>query len=258
MPAKWTHRFELKPGRWVFNPSPEARLEGAEIKALLGERWEPPSNYFHLLRGGHVRALQLHTPHSHFFKVDLADFFGSISRSRVSRVLKEHFGHSEALRIATASTVRHPDIPGKTILPYGFLQSPLVASMVLQSSGLGTFLDAVQRRKGVAVTVYVDDIIVSSDDPGGLISISEELVRRVIKSGFSLNPEKSQGPSTAITAFNIELSAGNALAVVEERLLEIKAVLEVSDNDFQRAGLLGYVRSVNADQADSLEPTPAE
>jgi hypothetical protein len=89
MPLTWVHRFERKPGRWVFEPSEEAREEGAEIKALIESHWKPPSFYFHLRQGGHVAALRAHLASTWFVKLDIADFFGSVSRSRIARLLKE-------------------------------------------------------------------------------------------------------------------------------------------------------------------------
>lgn len=186
------------------------------------------------------------------FKIDISDFFGSISRSRLSRVLKEYVGHSKALSLATASTVRHPDQEKTTILPYGFIQSPILASLVLNKSSLGAFLDAVHKDKAFSVTVYVDDIIVSSDDMKKLEALCQELTQRAAKSGFALSPKKSQGPATAIAAFNIELVAGKELTIVKGRLLELKTLVTTSESECQIAGLVGYVRSVNAEQADSI------
>lgn len=255
MPAKWTHRFQLKPGRWVFNPSPEARAEGAEVKVHVEPRWEPPAYFFHLRRGGHVAALRQHAQHNHFLKADISNFFGSISRSRLHRALKTFFSHVEARRMATASTVKHPKDATTTILPYGFVQSPLLSSLVLNLSSLGAYLDELYKDKTLAVTVYVDDIIVSGDDLAKLQAVSEKLAQRIEKSGFVLSASKSVGPASAITAFNIELEAGKDLTLVEKRLLELKDLIATSDSDCKKAGLLGYVRSVNPDQAKAIEST---
>ena len=127
--------------------------------------------------------------------------------------------------------------------------------MVLHKSGLGSFLDSLHRDGSLTVTVYVDDIIVSSDDVKKLVLVSKELALRVAKSGFSLNPGKSQGPATAITVFNIELVAGKALAIIDARLDEFSALLAASKSDHQVAGVLAYVRSVNVEQAGAIEPT---
>jgi len=252
MPAKWVHRFERKPGRWVFQPSDDARREGAEVKAEVERRWRAPSYYFHLRRGGHVAALKRHQSNKSFVKVDIADFFGSISRSRLSRVLREYFSHSEARRIATASTVQHPDAAGRQVLPYGFNQSPLLASLALHKSALGRYLDELHEGRQVVVTVYVDDIIVSGTNGAHLSALLMTLKERAARSRFLLNEEKEQGPASSISAFNIQLEQDNPLAVLPERFAELQKSHQTAHSEPQRAGIHGYVRSVNPIQADLL------
>lgn len=252
MPAKWLHRFERKPGRWVFEPSPEARVEGREVKELVGSRWKPPSYYFHLRQGGHVAALLRHQRSTSFVKVDIADFFGSVSRSRVSRVLKEFFSHADARRMATASTVQHPDNATKQVLPYGFIQSPLLASLALHKSALGKYLDELHRDRRFVVTVYVDDIIVSGDNQDELSDVLSELKTKAQRSRLAFSDEKEQGPAGSISAFNIELATGTPLSVLPPKLDEFRDAFRASTNKLQRAGIQGYVRSVNQSQADAL------
>lgn len=252
MPAKWLHRFERKPGRWVFEPSPEARAEGAEVKELVESHWKAPSYYFHLREGGHVAALMRHQRSACFVKVDIADFFGSVSRSRISRVLKEFVSHTEARRMATASTVRHPEDPARQILPYGFVQSPLLASLALHKSGLGKYLDQLHRERSLVVTVYVDDIIVSGNDPGELSDVLTTMKAKAQRSRLAFSDDKEQGPAATISAFNIELAAGTPLSVLPPKLAEFREAFQTSTNELQRAGIQGYVRSVNPVQADSL------
>jgi hypothetical protein len=90
-------------------------------------------------------------------------------------VLKAFFSHDEALRIATASTVRHPDDNARRILPYGFIQSPLLASLVLHESTLGKYLDALHRDERFVVAVYMEDIIISGRGHGELLDVLARL-----------------------------------------------------------------------------------
>lgn len=252
MPAKWLHRFERKPGRWVFEPSSEARADGIEVKALVESRWKAPTYYFHLRQGGHVAALLRHQRSTSFVKVDIADFFGSVSRSRISRVLKEFFPHADARRMATVSTVRHPEDATRQILPYGFIQSPLLASLALHKSGLGKYLDELRRDRRFVVTVYVDDIIVSGGDHAELRDVLSALKMKAQRSRFTFSDEKEQGPAGSISAFNIELTTGIPLSVLPPKFAEFRDAFRNSTSELQRAGIQGYVRSVNQVQADSL------
>lgn len=252
MPAKWRTRFQLKPGSWVFVPTKETIDNGLEIKKAIEERWKPPSYYFHLKDGGHVRALQSHTHHTSFVHLDIRDFFGSINRTRVTRCLKSIFGYSDARAMANESTVFHPDEKSRrTILPFGFVQSPIVASMCLYQSALGRCLHRLTQLKDVQVSVYVDDIVVSTDSHVLTAEALEQLEEASKKSGLALNAEKQEGPADSITAFNIDLSH-LALFIEPERFAQFLDAYKNSDSEFQRNGILGYVSSVNAKQANQV------
>jgi hypothetical protein len=252
MSVKWVHRFERKPGRWVFQPSDEARAEGAEVKALIEAHWRLPRYYYHLREGGHVAALRKHQRSELFIKADVADFFGSVSRSRICRLLKADFGHKEALRMATASTVRHPEDPQRRMLPYGFIQSPLLASLAMSRSALGALLERLHRERGLVVTVYVDDIIVSGRNVERLQEVLGELKVAAARSRLFLNESKEHGPSPVIEVFNIKLAVGHELEVLPGRLNDFARILAASTSPQKRNGILGYVSSVNFTQALAL------
>ena len=161
----WSNRFELKAGRWVFEPTTEARNKGLQIKTAIQKVWSPPKFFYHLRSGGHVAALRAHLGATVFARVDIEDFFGSVNRSRVTRNLKSRFSYVEARAMARDSVVAHPTaVPQRFILPYGFVQSPILASLALFDSRLGTLLCNFAKTSGLNVSVYVDDIIVSCTD----------------------------------------------------------------------------------------------
>ncbi|RYF61168.1 MAG: hypothetical protein EOO27_03170, partial [Comamonadaceae bacterium] len=163
MNTKWASKFELKPGKWVFVPTAESVAEGKKIKKAIEERWTPPPYYFHLRAGGHVEALRMHLKHTCFARIDIQDFFGSINRTRVTRCLTSKFGYAVARAYANASTVPAPKTT-RTIVPFGFVQSQIVAALCLAESALGVYLDRLASDSAIALTVYVDDIIVSCSD----------------------------------------------------------------------------------------------
>jgi hypothetical protein len=203
MPAKWAIKYQLKPGRWVFEPTKETKAAGEEIRKAICEKWHPPVTYYHLRSGGHVRALQSHLHHKYFIRADIDDFFGSVNRSRITRCLKGQFGYAQARRMAILSTVPHPAESARWMLPYGFVQSPILASLSLACSRLGTYLAALSKVDGVAVSVYVDDIVVSSNCISSLTECLTKLTGVAEKSGFLLNDAKVQGPAMSIIVFNI-------------------------------------------------------
>lgn len=256
MTAKWRTRFQLKPGSWVFVPTKETADKGLEIKRAINERWKPPSYYFHLKEGGHVRALQSHVHHTSFLRLDIKNFFGSINRTRATRCLKEIFCYSDARAIATESTVSHPEEDGhRTILPFGYIQSPIIASMCLYQSALGRCLQRLVKSKNIQVSVYVDDIVISTANHELTRTVLESLTESSLKAGFYFNAEKQQGPADRITVFNIDLSH-NSLCVESDRFAKFIESYEASDSEFQRNGIFGYVASVNSEQANQI-PLPA-
>ncbi len=104
MAPKWHSRFELKPGRWVFTPTPECREIGREIKSTLERTWRPPKCFYHLRAGGHVAAVHAHEGKSFFFHTDIQDFFGAVNRTRATRCMKEFVGYAqESLRVGRDS-----------------------------------------------------------------------------------------------------------------------------------------------------------
>lgn len=249
---RWNSKFQIKEDVWVFVPTEETIVAGLQIKKLIEDYWSPPEHYYHLQKGGHVRALQKHIKHKFFIHLDIQNFFGQINKSRVTRSLKEHLSYEKAREISVESTVRLPiSTEIKFILPFGFVQSPIIASVCLNKSALGRYLSRLEHRKGFAVSVYMDDILVSGNDAENLkIELAKiELVAN--RSGFPLNTKKQEGPDVCVTAFNIQLSQG-LLEIIPSKFQEFATTYLNSENENQRAGILNYIFSINHVQADLL------
>lgn len=251
MSQKWSSKFELKPGKWVFVPTPDAVVTGKIIKTAIEKCWQPPSYYFHLKAGGHVEALRTHLNHDYFLRIDIQDFFGSINRSRVTRCLKDKFGYSNARTYANASTVPDPVIKNRFIIPFGFVQSQILAAVCLSESALGKYLEKLSMNRSAALTVYVDDIIVSTSDVLLLDHVHRDIQDVAAKSRFILNSGKQEGPAAAITAFNIVLAKGS-MSVDAERYKRFEKALDEATSENQRKGITSYVTSVNIEQGRSI------
>lgn len=89
-------------------------------------------------------------------------------------------------------------------LPYGFVQSPILATLVLMHSGAGAFLRGLPDN--VTASVYMDDIALSSDDLEAIQAAYAGLRQALQGSNFTINENKAQGPDEAIVLFNCELS----------------------------------------------------
>lgn len=253
MIPQWASRFELKPDTWVFVPTKTSMKIGREIKRAIEARWDVPPNYYHLLAGGHVEALRIHTENTWFIHLDIKNFFGSINRSRITRCLKNLFGYSCAREITNLSTVIHPN-RSEFILPFGFVQSPIIASICLYKSALGNCLQSL-RKSGLTVSVYVDDLIISSDTLEAAVEALTAIKHNAERSEFELNHEKEEGPAPKITAFNIDLSK-NRIAVEPNRLKAFSEAFLGATSEHQQRGIIGYVDSVNSDQATKIPICP--
>jgi hypothetical protein len=248
---KWSTKFELKPGRWVFVPSKESVELGDEIRRAVQVRWRHPDYFFHLRAGGHVAALKCHLLHAHFLHLDIQNFFGSINRSRVTRCLKPLVGYRLAREWAIESTVKDPADPKKNFLPYGFVQSQLLASLCLHQSALGQCLSGLQRSDSFGISVYVDDLIISSNE-ADLKTVTERIKGAATRSAFTFNSEKEQGPGREIQAFNVRL-AQESLALTDARLERfLLALQEPEVSEERRQAIVSYIRSINDSQANSI------
>ncbi|AIL70785.1 reverse transcriptase [Vibrio vulnificus] len=250
--ASWSNRFEVKPDRWVYNPTSESRVSGQQINKLLNKSWKKPSYYYHLRNGGHVEALKIHLEHRYFATIDISDFFGNISRSRITRALKPIVGYENARKIAKLSTVKASENYSHSHhLPYGFNQSPILASICLFDSTLGKYLDKLSDSKEICVSVYMDDIVISAQDDEKLKKAFDEILVAAEKSKFVLSKEKTRPVAIQTEAFNIVVTHGN-MKIEYERFVKFQHAYSASNSEPQRHGIGSYVGSVNKAQAKLL------
>jgi hypothetical protein len=251
--ANWIHRYELKPGSWIFVPDDETRAFGTELKHELLENWKVPSNYWHLLPGGHVRAIDRHVGDDVFMRIDIQNFFGSINRTRITRVLKTMMRYDRARDAARRSVVPHPDDHNTFILPFGFVQSPIIASVCLRQSALGRYVEELSKLKGITTTVYMDDILISiHGESHSAQDIFETLRQKAERSEFVLSEKKLTGPTDSVTAFNIDVNH-SGMSITNERLQEFITRCVESDNVNTVEGIRSYVTQVDSQQAQILE-----
>lgn len=248
-------RFEIKPDRWVYVPTPACSEVGERVKALIDAKWVAPHYFFHIVGGGgHVKALSVHRDSRYFAKLDLSNFFGSIGLARVTRILKKFASYEQAREWAKWSVVK-PINQEMRHLPFGFVQSSILASVALDSSVLGCRLSELapgkSRRHRSLVSVYVDDIIISSNRKAELRNDLEGLVEAAEKSLFEVNLAKTVFPSETIQAFNLDIVHGE-LRVGSEKFAEFEVALKSKPAPAVVSGILSYVGSVNPAQAADL------
>ena len=190
--------------------------KGQRILGYFENRVDLPQYYFHYAKGGHVAALHAHLENEFFFKIDIKNFFYSISRNRVAAVL-QHWRFGGSYLVAQWSCVANPytGMP-PFALPIGFVQSPLLASLVLMRSRVA---DAIERSRseGIEISVYLDDIIGSHQNAETLRGAYEGILQACVEANLIPNAEKLTTPTRAIVAFNCNLQRG-LVEVTEDRI----------------------------------------
>ncbi len=163
--------------------------------------------------------------------------------------------NSYALSIAQESTVVDPCIQQRThVLPFGFIQSPIIASICLYKSALGQYLDGLTRND-FTVSVYMDDIIISSNHTSeNMNTVFDILKQKADRSRLLLNPDKTFAPSPTIEAFNIELQHEKMKITNEKLSAFINTICTTSDIK-KIDGILGYIKSVNQEQYNNCSST---
>lgn len=246
----YDHHFSLKPGTLVYIPTTEGRARGVKVKEKIEGVWMPPQNYFHLQKGGHVEAARQHRDAPWLASLDIQRFFDQITRAKVHRVLKTiGFSRTDAWEMACDSVVDKKAPSRKFSIPFGFVQSPMIASVVLAHSALGV---AIRRlvSQGRTLTVYVDDITVSGPSQDIVRQAVVELEAAANLAGFAFNRDKTQPPGAQVTSFNMVFGSGQ-MDVVGDRMAEFEVKIR-SGNEYVIDGVLGYVGSVNRAQGDNL------
>jgi hypothetical protein len=211
------YKFKYKSrGKWIFVPTERCERKGRRIVQFLDKRVRFPKYFYHYGPGGHIAALHAHLQNEFFFKIDIKDFYYSIARMRVTRALRSR-GYPGAGTLSKWSCVGNPIVKRpQYVLPIGFVQSPILASIVLLQSDVKK---AIERAiaNGVCISVYLDDFVGSHDDADVLRAAYIDIRDTCVSAKLIPNPNKLVPPSTAITAFNCDLKHGSAV-VREDRV----------------------------------------
>jgi hypothetical protein len=181
--------------------------------------------------------------------LDISGFFDSVTRSKIYRALRG-IGTDQRKAWETAQQSTVEKTPGNFSLPYGFVQSPALASLALDRSALGRRMKELARSNHTRLSCYVDDVVLSGIEECAVDSGRLALIEAARLSNFVINTTKSQLPGPQITVFNIVLSNGE-MALTADRMRQFESDL-IPATPPAVAAILAYARSVNSAQADQL------
>ena len=251
MPVFYSAKYQDTNGRWIYTQNKDQKAEGDRITQWVFNKWQPHAIYYHFRSGGHVEAIRNHLKNSFFLKADIQQFFNHVSRGKIIRCLvKAGFSYKTAHDFAMRSTVYNDELK-KYVLPFGFVQSPLLATLALQKSLLGKTLISLKNQGKLRVSVYMDDILLSSDSAADLLEAKTQLLQAAEKSSFPINAEKSTEPLQQLAIFNIDIYQQN-MSITDERMRSFAQKIIESGDGYVRDGIIGYVHTVNPAQAKTL------
>lgn len=97
----------------------------------------------------------------------------------------------------------------------------------------------------------MDDIVISGNSESDVDALLNELLSAASKSHFEVNPSKVRLTSHTLESFNIELSP-QTLNITADRLDAFKQEILNTENQAKIDAIIGYVKTVNISQSDSL------
>lgn len=238
----------LGDNKYAFKQTDESFRDGVKISQEILLRWMPPRIFYHHRKGGHLAAYKKHLSNSYFSHVDISRFFFSITRNKVLKSLKSIGIDFLSANYYSASSV--VNFHGKRFLPYGFYQSQIIASLCLYNSAAGRFLK--NAPKEICLSLYVDDILISSENCDLLKEYCLNLMEKIEESNYSYAAEKCEIAQPMVTAFNIEISQRSGV-ITADRMEKFRDFIRLKVRETNAVeAVLAYVGQVNADQYTEL------
>lgn len=233
-------------GKAIFSQTNSEKKFGKKLNKKLAKKKIFPEFYYHFRKGGHIEALRLHLNQKYFIKLDIKNFFPSVTRNKLTRDIKGiGFSYELSDRYSRRSTVLQE---GKYSLPYGFVQSNALASLAMHKSRLGKLLNDFNLNEDLYVSVYVDDIIISSDSRNALEDVLKDAKNIIKKTPFEFNFVKTSTlVNENITSFNIDIKTGH-MKVTSKKESEFLTKI----NEVNKYAILEYVSKINIDQAGEM------
>lgn len=205
-------------GKIIFAPNEDCDRRARQLIRFIEARVDLPNCFYHYKPGGHVAALHRHLENQFFFKIDIRNFFYSISRNRVAAAL-HRIGYPYARTFAKWSSVKNPyEVGPRYVLPIGFRQSPILASLCLMRSPVMEVVSWAEET-GAFVSIYLDDLVCSGPDKTALETLYDLFLIAFAEANLSPNPNKIVAPTDSLVVFNCNLREGVA-SVTPERIDE--------------------------------------
>ncbi len=173
-------------------------------------------------------------------RLDIADFFPSITRKRVKGMFQS-LGYSEGvaaiLALLTTDAPRNGADGPQASLPQGACTSPAISNIICQR--LDARLNGLARKHGFTYTRYADDMTFShpaTDAPVGRLISSAVFI--LGEEGFEPNPAKARVTRAHQRQIVTGLVVNDGVAIPRADLRRFRAILHSAERDgFEAASL---------------------
>ena len=173
--------------RQIFNPDQILRVAQYKLLHNVLEHIKVPDYIYAFEREKSIPKMALvHVNKKIVISVDIKDFFHSIKQSNVKSMMDElGFGEKAARTISELCTY-------KFFVPQGALTSPKISNLIAART-FGPVLKRYCDEKGFAITIYADDVTISSDSPDVPVKeVLQFLTSTISGFGFRVNKAKTK------------------------------------------------------------------
>lgn len=195
---------------------------------------------------------EIHSEFPYLIRIDLKDFFPSISPELLKAVLPFSLIDRNFALLVLCCFYHFGE--GKYGLPIGAPTSPFISNMVMEP--IDQMLEAKAKELGGRYTRYADDIVFSSSNPDlrdiFLKFVSDALIRKT-KGLLAINEGKTRKASRASrrSVTGVILTQNGSLSIGRKRKRDIRSLIhkashnELSEEEVKRLrGLLAYCADI--------------
>jgi len=244
--------FEIK--RWngesrrIYAPIQPLKELQRSLATLLADWYRPRSHVHGFTKGRSIASnADRHRRQAWVLKVDLGDFFPSISYRRVRGLFSAFpFDCSPEVANLLASLCCHGNM-----LPQGAPTSPIISNFICRA--LDRDLAELARRERCYFTRYADDLTFSTDrstfpatlatNIGGLTVVGSGLQRSVRESGFWVNPHKTRLIHRSQRQRVTGLVVNDKVNVPRDYVRDLRNLLHIWHRHGESAAISAYERS---------------
>jgi RNA-directed DNA polymerase len=162
---------------------------------------------------------QMHVGKQIIVSVDIKDFFHSIKQSRVQELLQV-LGISEAPARTISELCTY-----QAFVPQGALTSPKLANLVTAMT-FGPPLKQYCEENGLTLTIYADDVTISSTNPAlnvaGILSFVTSTIRAA---GFRVNHEKTKVMRATARQYVCGVVVNAKTNMIRKERLKLRAIV---------------------------------